>query len=74
MGLLLNGSGKWVTNDTEKAKILHAFLASVFSDKMCLQELQDPEARVKVWNKQDLGGVFVKTIVRSLLFAFERSW
>ena len=39
------------------AKILNAFLASIFTDKICLQEFQVPANRGKVWSKEDLSSV-----------------
>ncbi|KAK4827148.1 hypothetical protein QYF61_015102 [Mycteria americana] len=54
MGPLLNVARELVTNGTEKAEILDAFFASVFTRKNILQESQAPETRRKVWDKEDL--------------------
>jgi len=47
VGLLLNGAGKIVTKDVEKAKVLNAFFASVFTSEIALQQSQAPENRAK---------------------------
>lgn len=49
----MNGAGKLVTNDMEKAEVLSAFFASVSTSKTSLQEFQAPETREEVSN---LGG------------------
>ena len=46
VGLLLNGERDLVTKDMEKTEVLNAFLASVFTGKICLQESQVPERLV----------------------------
>ncbi|KAK4810486.1 hypothetical protein QYF61_004266 [Mycteria americana] len=54
VGLLLNETGDLVTQDTEKAEVLNAFFASVFTSKTGLQEYQAPETRGKAWSKEDV--------------------
>lgn len=44
---------KLVTNDVEKAELLGASFPADFTGKISLQEYQAPEARGKVWNKED---------------------
>ena len=51
------GAGDLVTKDVEKAKVLNAAFALVFTLKTCLQESQVPEMPRKVWNKEDLSMV-----------------
>lgn len=43
-----------VTQDVEKTEVLSAFLYSVFTSMICLQESQAPETREKVWRKEAL--------------------
>lgn len=38
---LLNGAGDLLTNGMEKAKVLNACFASVFTGKTCIQEYQN---------------------------------
>lgn len=40
---LLNEAGEMMKMDMEKAKVLDNFFISVFTDRICLQEYQDPE-------------------------------
>ncbi|KAK4807239.1 hypothetical protein QYF61_024359 [Mycteria americana] len=54
VGSLLNGAGALVTQDMEKAEVLNALFASVFTSKTSLQESQVPETKGKVWSKEDL--------------------
>jgi len=54
VGSLLNKVGVLVTKDAEKAEILSAFFASVFSAKSGPQEFQAPEVREEAWRKDDL--------------------
>ncbi|GAB0182598.1 mitochondrial enolase superfamily member 1 [Grus japonensis] len=54
VGPLLNEVGALVMEDTEKAEILNAFFASVFTAKAGPQESQTPGAKKKVWRKEDL--------------------
>ena len=48
VGLLLNGAGELMTKDVEKAKILNAFLDSVFIGKTGFQESEISETSEKV--------------------------
>lgn len=43
-----------VINDMEKAKVLNAFFASVFTCKTGLQESQASETRGEAWSKKDI--------------------
>ncbi|GAB0206849.1 mitochondrial enolase superfamily member 1 [Grus japonensis] len=54
VGPLLNEVGALVTEDTEKAELLNAFFASVFTAKASPQESQTLEVGEKVWRKDDL--------------------
>jgi len=54
VGVLLNEVGDLVREDTEKAELLNAFFASVFSAKASPQESQALEAREEAWRKDDL--------------------
>ena len=54
MGLLLDGAGTLARENTERAKVLHAFFISVFTGETGLQESQAPKTRGKVWSKEDL--------------------
>ncbi|KAK4826439.1 hypothetical protein QYF61_009136, partial [Mycteria americana] len=47
VGPLLNGRRDLVTKDMEKAEVLNAFLASVFTGKICFRESQVPERPVE---------------------------
>ena len=51
MGPLLNEAGVLVTEDAEKAKLLNAFFASVFSAKAGPQEPQAPEVREEAYRE-----------------------
>lgn len=53
-GLLLNVAGKLMMNGIQKAEVLNAFIALVFTVETRHQESQAPEIRVKVWNKEEL--------------------
>lgn len=48
MDLLLNGTGDLVTQDMEKAEVLNAFFALVFTGKTSLQESEAPGS-VNTW-------------------------
>jgi len=54
VGPLLNEAGVLVTEDTEKAELLNAFLASVFISKTIPQESQAPEVREEAYREDDL--------------------
>ena len=54
MGTLLNEAGVLVTEDAEKAELLNAFFASVFSVKAILQESQALGVREEACRKNDL--------------------
>ncbi|GAB0179468.1 mitochondrial enolase superfamily member 1 [Grus japonensis] len=51
---LLNEVGALVMEDTEKAELLNAFFASVFTAKAGPQESQTLEVGEEVWRKEDL--------------------
>lgn len=54
VGLVLNGAGTQVTEDTEKAEILNYFFALVLTVKDSLRESLTQETRKKFWRKGDL--------------------
>lgn len=54
MELLVNVTGKLITNDMEKAKVLSALFTLIFTSKPSLEVSQILETRAKVWNKEDL--------------------
>ncbi|PKU43539.1 glycerol kinase [Limosa lapponica baueri] len=53
VGPLLNETGAMVTEDAEKAELLNAFFASVFTAQASPQESQTLEVTEKVWTKED---------------------
>ncbi|PKU31816.1 rna-directed dna polymerase from mobile element jockey-like [Limosa lapponica baueri] len=53
VGLLLNEMGAMVTEDAEKAELLNAFFASVFTVQASPQEPQTLEETETVWTKED---------------------
>lgn len=54
MNSLLNEAGQLVIKDMEKAAVISAFFALVFTGKISLQESQACENRGKVWSKEGL--------------------
>jgi len=54
VGLLLKEVGALVMEDAEKAELLNAFFASVFTDEAGPWESQSLEVRGKAWRKEDL--------------------
>jgi len=54
LGPLLNEVGALVTEDAEKAELLNAFFALVFSAKPGIRAAQSLELREKAWRKEDL--------------------
>ena len=52
VGPLLNEVGALLTMNAEKAEILNAFFASVFSAKTSPQELQTLQVRERVWGRE----------------------
>jgi len=54
MGPQMNEEGVLVTEDAEKAELLNAFIASVFSAKASPQESQAPEVREEAYREDDL--------------------
>ncbi|PKU34197.1 rna-directed dna polymerase from mobile element jockey-like [Limosa lapponica baueri] len=53
VGPLLNEVGALVTEDAEKAELLNAFFASVFTPKAGPQEPQTLEVGERAWSKED---------------------
>nr|XP_009935199.1 PREDICTED: LOW QUALITY PROTEIN: RNA-directed DNA polymerase from mobile element jockey-like [Opisthocomus hoazin] len=53
VGPLLNEAGVLVTEDAEKAELMNAFFASVFSAKTGPQESQAPEGREEAYKEDD---------------------
>ena len=51
---LLNGAGTLMAKDKEKAEVLTAAFASVFTGKTDLQQSLAPQTRGRVWSKEDL--------------------
>lgn len=52
LGLLLNGTGDLVTNVMEKAEVLSATFASIFTSNTCFQNSQVLKTFGKVWSKE----------------------
>jgi len=52
VGRLLNKVGVLVMDDAEKAELLNAFIASVFSAKTGPQESQALQVRKEAWRKE----------------------
>ncbi|GAB0209872.1 mitochondrial enolase superfamily member 1 [Grus japonensis] len=70
VGPLLNEVGALVMEDTEKAELLNAAFASVFTAKAGPQETQSLEVGEKVWRKEDLPLVKEDQGVLTNLIAF----
>jgi len=56
-GLAQNVAGYLVTKDVEKDEVSNAFFISVFTDKICTEELQAPKTSRKVWSNEVLFSV-----------------
>jgi len=54
VGPLLNEKGDLITQEMEKAEVLNAAFASVFTSKIDPWESQGPETNGKGWNKEDI--------------------
>ncbi|GAB0210180.1 mitochondrial enolase superfamily member 1 [Grus japonensis] len=75
VGPLLNEVGALVMEDTEKAELLNAFFASVFTAKAGPQESQTLEVGEEVWRKKTFPRILVLARIE-LIFtrSQDRSW
>ncbi|KAF4803728.1 RNA-directed DNA polymerase from mobile element jockey-like protein [Turdus rufiventris] len=67
VGPLLNRNGDLVTKDSEKAEVLIAFFALVFTGKFCLQESHVPETSGKVQSKANMPLVEEDQVMKQLI-------